>query len=204
MCRSGCRRVWRGGVPTSASPKPSCTPRPPGSGVGVAVAQLFPDVSLTGNIGFRSDITQYLTRWASLFYSVGPSVSIPIFEGGRLTASVKIAKAAEVEAVIGYKKAVLNALEEVENALAAYRADQLERAALADTVAANARALALARDRYRNGLSSFIDVLNAEHNWAQSRQQLITATLAETTDLIALYKALGGGWQEPATAAARS
>jgi outer membrane protein, multidrug efflux system len=166
------------------------------AGVGIAVAQLFPDVSLTGNAGLRSDRAKYLARWASLFYSFGPAVSLPVFEGGRLTAGVRIAKTEEVEAVIGYRKAVLNALQEVENALAAYRTDETQRAALADTAAANERALALSRDRYRHGISSFIDVLNAEHNWAQSRQQLIAATLAETTDLVALYKALGGGWEE--------
>ena len=165
------------------------------AGVGVAVAQLFPDLSLSGEVGLRSDRLKYLARWASLFYSYGPSVSIPIFEGGRLRAQVKVAKAAAAEAVLGYRKAVLNALQEVENALAAYRTDGDQRAALADTTAANERALNLARDRYRHGLSSFIDVLNAEHNWAQSRQQLIAATLSETADLVALYKALGGGWE---------
>jgi outer membrane protein, multidrug efflux system len=171
------------------------------AGIGVAVAQLFPDVSLTGEAGLRSDRLKYLARWSSLFYSYGPSVSIPIFEGGQLRAQVKIAKAQAAEAALAYRKAVLNALEEVENALVAYRTDEDQRVALANTVAANDRALSLSRNRYQNGVSSFIDVLNAEHNWAQSRQQLIAATLSETTDLVGLYKALGGGWQEGTTAA---
>ena len=171
------------------------------AGVGVAVAELFPDVSLTGEVGLRSDRAKYLARWSSLFYSFGPSISIPIFEGGKLRANIKIAEAQQAEAVLGYRKAVLNALQEVENALAAYRTDEQQRKALADTVAANQRALDLSRDRYRNGLSSFIEVLNAEHNWAQSRQQLIAAVISETADLVSLYKALGGGWETVTPAA---
>jgi len=164
--------------------------------VGVAVAQLFPDVSLTGSVGLRSERAKYLARWSNLFYSYGPSVSVPVFEGGRLSANVTIAEADAAVAALDYRKAVLNALEDVENALAAYRTDQAQRQSLADTVAANGRALAFARERYRGGLASFIEVLTTELNWAQSRQQLIAATLAQMTDLVALYKALGGGWQK--------
>jgi NodT family efflux transporter outer membrane factor (OMF) lipoprotein len=165
---------------------------------GVAIAQLFPDVSLTGEVGLRADRAKYLTRWANLFYSFGPAVSLPIFEGGRLTANITLAKTEQAIAVVDYRKTVLNALEEVENALTAYRTDEAQRKSVGATVAAYERSLDLARDRYLHGLSSFIDVQNAEHNLDQNRQQLLTIALAETTDLISLYKALGGGWQQNA------
>jgi len=165
---------------------------------GVAIAQLFPDVSLTGEVGLRADRAKYLTRWANMFYSFGPAVSLPIFEGGRLTANITLAKTEQAIAVVDYRKIVLNALEEVENALTAYRTDEAARKAVGATVAANERALGLARDRYQHGLSSFIDVQNAEHNLDQNRQLLLSTALTETTDLISLYKALGGGWQQNA------
>jgi multidrug efflux system outer membrane protein len=166
---------------------------------GVAVAQLFPDLSLTGDVGLRSDRLKYLTHWANLFYSFGPSVSLPIFEAGRLTANVTIAKTEQAVAVLDYRKTVLNALEEVENALTAYRTDAAQRKAVGAVVAADEHSLELARDRYQQGLSSFIDVLNAEHNLEQNRQLLLSSALSETLDLISLYKALGGGWQQDTT-----
>jgi multidrug efflux system outer membrane protein len=164
--------------------------------VGVATASFYPDISLTGNAGLRAIDASYLTNWASLFYSFGPSISLPIFQGGRLTASLRMARAQEAQAALRYRGTVLNALGEVENALVAYRTDRAARDKIAGTIRSGEDALYLARDAYKNGLSNFLQVLDAERTLVQSRQQLIQADVTLTDDVIALYNALGGGWQE--------
>ena len=163
--------------------------------IGVAVAQMYPDVSLTGSVGTRATQAKYLAHWSSLFWSVGPSISLPIFEGGALRANVRIAKAQAGEAALQYRSTVLKALQDVDNALVSYRTDQDRREALTRTVEANRISLQLATDSYRKGLVSFITVLDAERQLAETRQQLAQSTVSVTTDLIAVYKALGGGWE---------
>jgi outer membrane protein, multidrug efflux system len=163
--------------------------------VGVAVASLFPDVSLTGNYGLRNTSTKYLFNWASRFYTYGPSVSLPIFQGGALTGNVRLARAEAVEAALEYRKTVLAALQEVEDGLTAVHDDARRCNALTETTNANRRSLALAEDAYRAGLVTYIAVLDAATQTIQAQSQLDQATLTETTDLIKLYKALGGGWQ---------
>jgi outer membrane protein TolC len=91
---------------------------------------------------------------------------------------------------------VLKALQDVDNALVSYRTDQNRREALTRTVAANNTSLNLATDSYRKGIVSFITVLDAERQLAGTRQQLAQSTVSVTTDLIAVYKSLGGGWTE--------
>jgi NodT family efflux transporter outer membrane factor (OMF) lipoprotein len=166
--------------------------------VGVAMASFYPDISLTGNFGLRAVDASYLTNWASDFYSFGPSVSLPIFQGGRLTAGLRMARAQEAQAALAYRSAVLNALREVEDALVAYRTDQAGRDKLAEAVRSGEATLFLARDRYTHGLADFIQVLDSERTLVDSRQQLTRADVALTNDVVALYNALGGGWQEDA------
>ena len=163
--------------------------------VGVAVAQFYPDVSLTGQSGTRATNASDLSRWSHLFYSFGPSVSLPIFEGGALVANLRMSKAQQAEAALDYRKTVLMALRDVDNALVVYRTDQARRDSLADSVAAEQSSFELARDSYRKGITSFINVLDAERQLAQGRQQYAQQTMQVSTDLVALYKALGGGWQ---------
>lgn len=168
--------------------------------VGVAVASFYPDVSLTGSFGLRALDASYLTNWASDFYSFGPSVSLPIFQGGRLTANLRLARAQEAEAALAYRGTVLNALQEVEDALVAYRTDQAARDRIMVAVRSGQTALFLARDQYTHGLANFITVLDAERTLVGSRQQLVQAEVALTNDVVALYNALGGGWQEDVVA----
>ncbi len=165
------------------------------AGIGVAVAQLFPSLTLTGQFGVRNTDASYLDNWSSHFYSVGPGLSIPLFQGGRLVASVKLARARQASAALGYRQTVLTALQEVENALVSYRADQQQVAGLQESVAAWQNAFSLASASYRQGLSTFIEVLDAQRQLAQSRQQLASAQMQSGVDLVALYKALGGGWE---------
>jgi multidrug efflux system outer membrane protein len=166
--------------------------------VGVAVASFYPDISLTGNLGLRALDASYLTNWASHFYSFGPSVSLPIFEGGKLTANLKLARAQTAEAALAYRGTVLNALREVEDALVAYRTDRVARDKTEETVKSAELTLYLAHNRYDHGLSDFIQVLDAERTLVSARQQLVQADIGLTNDVVALYKALGGGWEKRA------
>lgn len=163
--------------------------------VGVAVAQFYPDISLTGQIGMRGTHARDLAHWSSLFYSFGPSISLPIFQGGALVANLRLTKVEQQEAAVAYRKAVLTALRDVDNALAVYRTDQSRQDALGHTVAAQQTSFDLARDSYRKGIVSFINVLDAERQLGQARLQYVQGTIQVTTDLVALYKALGGGWE---------
>ncbi len=164
--------------------------------VGVATASFYPDISLTGDVGLRALDASYLTNWASAFYSFGPSISLPIFKGGQLTADLRLARAQQVAAALQYRATVLNALREVEDALVAYRTDRVARDRLAGTIRSGEQALYLARDAYTHGLANFLQVLDAERTLTASRQQLIQADITLTNDVVALYNALGGGWQE--------
>jgi len=164
--------------------------------VGVAVASFYPDVSLTGNLGLRAVDASYLTRWASSFYSFGPSVSLPIFQGGALTANLRTARAQEAAAALNYRAVVLNALREVEDALVAYRTDLASRDKLADEVLSGEQTLYLARNSYAHGLSDFLQVLDSERTVVAARQQLDQTSATLVIDVVAIYNALGGGWQE--------
>ncbi|MFG1175359.1 efflux transporter outer membrane subunit [Erwiniaceae bacterium CAU 1747] len=163
--------------------------------IGVSIAELFPSVSLTGQFGMRNTDASYLDNWSSHFYSFGPSVSIPIFQGGRLVSSVRLARAQQASAALGYRQTVLTALQDVENALVSYRSDQQQVVGLDETVRAQQSAFNLASDSYHQGLSSFIEVLDAQRQLAQARQQAEQARVQTGLDLVALYKALGGGWE---------
>ncbi|WP_405424691.1 efflux transporter outer membrane subunit [Pantoea stewartii] len=165
------------------------------AGIGVSVAQLFPSLSFTGQLGVRNTDASYLDDWSSHFYSVGPSLSIPLFQGGRLVSSVKLARAQQASAALDYRQTVLTALQDVENALVSYRADQQRVTALDETTGALQRTFDLASDSYRQGLSTFLEVLDAQRQLAQAEEQATQARMQSGLDLVALYKALGGGWE---------
>lgn len=106
---------------------------------------------------------------------------------------MKLARAQQASAALGYRQTVLTALQDVENALVSYRSDQQQVEGLDDTVAALQRAFTLASDSYRQGISTFIEALDAQRQLAQAQQQAEQARVQSTLDLVALYKALGGG-----------
>ncbi len=163
--------------------------------VGVAVASFYPDISLTGSAGLRATDASFLTNWASLFYSAGPTVTLPIFQGGELAANLRTARAQQAVAALNYRSAVLNALREVEDALVAYRTDQIAAAAAAATVQQADLSFYLSNNRYTHGLSSYLQVLSAEQTLVSARQQAAQAQVQVATDVVTLYTALGGGWQ---------
>ena len=163
--------------------------------IGVAQADFYPRVTLSGSFALQATQFRNVFGWDARTYGLGPSLTIPIFEGGRLRRTLQLRRAQQKEAAVNYQKVVLRAFHEVDNALIAYRTDQLRRSRLAAQAAESRRALGLATERFRNGLSNYLEALTAQRTVLQVEQDLTMATTAVSTDLIALYKALGGGWQ---------
>jgi outer membrane protein TolC len=121
----------------------------------------------------------------------------PIFRAGQIVATIEVRDAQQQQALIGYRRAILNALEDVENALVACRREQDQRAALIRVLDANQRAVDLARTLYRSGMTDFRAVLDAERDLFQAQDDLARSDTAAASDRVALYKALGGGWDAP-------
>jgi NodT family efflux transporter outer membrane factor (OMF) lipoprotein len=164
--------------------------------IGVAVADFFPQVTLSGSVAIQGLQFRNLTDWGHAnTYAFGPSLSLPIFEGGKLTRVLELRKEQQKEAAVLYQRSVLGALHEVDDALTQYDAEQHRRDALRQAVAENRRALGLARARYSEGVVDFLQVLDVERNLLAAEQQLADSTTAVSTDLVQIYKALGGGWQ---------
>jgi outer membrane protein, multidrug efflux system len=162
--------------------------------IGVAVSDFFPQLTLTAAGGYQAQGLSQLIEAASRFATLGPAIELPIFEGGRLRATVRLQRVRAKEAAVVYAQTVLAALNQVEDALAAYGSDQARRASLHVAVSASREARRLARQRYQSGVASFIDVLDAERTEEQNALALADATTAVSADLVQLYRALGGGW----------
>ena len=163
--------------------------------IGVAVGDLFPKVTFTGNFGFAAGDMAALGSSASKTFLIGPSISWPAFDLGRVRARIAGARAGADADLAAYQQTVLKALEETENALVSHarardRLVQLIAAAQESDAAAQ-----IARARYEGGLVGFLDVLDAEREQLQAQDQLAQSRTDAATSLIAVYKALGGGWQ---------
>jgi multidrug efflux system outer membrane protein len=162
--------------------------------VGVARSELFPRFSIAGNFGRRSQEASDLGSIGSQFWFLVAGVRLPILSGGRIRANIQIQDARQEAAVRQYEKAVLTAVEEVENALSSQIREQRRLEALRASVAANRRALDLATERYTGGLENFLSVLDAQRAVYGSEDGLAQSETNAMVSLIAVYKALGGGW----------
>ena len=162
---------------------------------GVAVANFYPDVTLNGAVGVESLHLSNLFIPASTAFAVGPSISIPIFEGGRLRGVLTLRESQQREAVIFFQKTVLRAWKEVDDALTAYREAQHQRADVARSVTENQAALQAARQRYSEGAIDFLNVITTQARLLQSENDLSDSDTRIATDLVNLYRALGGGWE---------
>ncbi len=163
--------------------------------IGVATADLYPRLTMSGSFGLQAIRFNKLGDWASKFYDFGPSLSIPVFNGTTY-ANISIQEVRQKESVLTYKTTVLNALHDVENAVSSYGAQQVRLRSLKLAAEANEHSRALAQQRYKAGLSSFLDVLDAERRLYASQTGVAQSEIAIETNLIAVYKALGGGWNE--------
>ncbi len=166
--------------------------------IGVAQADLYPRFSLTGSFGFLSNKPASLLDLDSRSWSIGPSVRWNVFDKRRTRFQIEAAGEREKQALARYDATVLSAFEEVDNRLVAFTQEQSRRASLAQAVDANQRAVQLSDDLYRAGVRDFLNVLDSQRALFDSTDALVQSDIAVTTNLIALYKALGGGWEAPA------
>lgn len=162
--------------------------------VGSAIADLFPRFSLLGSLGFESSRSQNWLKAKSLAWSFGPNIDWPILYFGRLRANIRAKNAKEQQALFNYEQTILTSLEDVENALVAYykedeRVDRFEK-----QMASAERTYALTRDKYLSGLVDFSALLEADRARVASENNLVKSTEALSTNLVALYKSLGGEW----------
>jgi len=162
--------------------------------IGVQTAELFPKFTLTGVAGFQSFALSDWFTGGSKYWSAGPTVTWRIFDLGRVRSQIRAANAQAQQSLVVYEKTVLTSFEDVENALVAYANEQTRYRALSDAVAANREALEFANNRYANGLADFLNVLDAERSLYQTEDQLADSQSTVSINLVALYKALGGGW----------
>jgi NodT family efflux transporter outer membrane factor (OMF) lipoprotein len=172
--------------------------------IGVATAELFPKFFLTGSAGFQSLETANLVTPASEFWSAGPSVRWRLLEYPRLRAQIRAQSAQQEQALAQFHQTVLSSLEEVENTLVAYAKEKERQVAVTEEVAANRRALQLATQTYQSGLGEFLNVIEAERSLYQAEDALVESQRAVTVNLVALYKALGGGWDADAEQGAKT
>jgi multidrug efflux system outer membrane protein len=162
--------------------------------VGVAMGDLFPKVTLTGTLGYEGPSLSQLGAGDTRFFSLGPSITWAAFDLGRVRARISSAQAQTDAAVAGYEGSVLNALEDTEAALVSYGRSQTRRDALQLAAAASVKAADLARRRFEGGLIDFLEVLDAERTALSAELLLSQSRTDAATSLIAVYKALGAGW----------
>jgi NodT family efflux transporter outer membrane factor (OMF) lipoprotein len=163
--------------------------------VGVATADLFPRFSLTGSLSFSGDTLSSMASWSSRVWSVGPSMQWLIFDAGRIRWNIELQKAIQEQTLLAYQQTVLTALKEVESSLVAYAKEQEHRQLLEEAVSQNRKAVALAKELYSAGQTDFLNVLSAQGALFLSEEALARSTRTLSLNLVALYKALGGGWE---------
>jgi NodT family efflux transporter outer membrane factor (OMF) lipoprotein len=164
--------------------------------IGVAVADFFPQFPLTAIVGYQSNVLRTLVETPNRSWSAGPGVQWPIFQGGAIAANVRVQEALRDQAFLTYRKTVLVALQEVEDALVAIENEEKHATALAEAVDQNRRSLDLSTRLYTQGEADFLSVLVAEGSLYSSQTALAQSHQAGSANIIALYKALGGGWGE--------
>ena len=166
--------------------------------VGVAVGDLFPKVTLVGDVGYFAPTFGDFGQSSARSFSVGPSISWAAFDLGRVQARISSAKAQTDAALAAYEGAVLGALEDTEGALISYGRSQARREALRVAAAASDKAAELARKRFEGGLIDFLEVLDAERTALSAELLLSQSRTDAATSLVAVYKALGAGWRTAA------
>jgi NodT family efflux transporter outer membrane factor (OMF) lipoprotein len=163
--------------------------------IGAAKADLYPKFSLTGFAGVESISTGNLFDYASRYWSAGPTVQWEMFQAGSIRANVRVQNARQEQALDTYQQTVLVALEDAENAITAYAREQTRRESLSGSVQANEQARELSTQLYDSGLADFLGVLDSERSLYAAQDALVQSDQTVSLNLVQLYKALGGGWQ---------
>ena len=163
--------------------------------IGAATADLYPKFQLIGTFGFDASEFKHMFDWGSRYWSIGPSITWPVFNAGRIRANIQTYNEAQQQALTTYEQTVLQAMEDVEDSLVAYSREQMRRQALADSVAANKQSVDLATQQYRQGVVDFLTVLEAQRSLFLAEDELARSDAQIASNLVALYKAMGGGWE---------
>jgi multidrug efflux system outer membrane protein len=167
--------------------------------VGVAEGAFYPSLSLTGNFGYASESLRNLADGSARQFSVGPlALSLPIFDGGRNKANLAIAKARYDEAVANHESRLLTALREVEDALSDVQQRQQQGDVQAQAQAAAARAFLVAQARYDRGVSTYLDVTDAQRSSLAADRAAVQIRTQRLLAAVAVARALGAGWQQQA------
>jgi outer membrane protein, multidrug efflux system len=164
--------------------------------VGVAKSLFFPSISLTGSGGYQDFDLRNLTTPEGLVYSYGGSITLPIFNAGKLWANYKASKAQREAAILSYQKSIQEAFRDVADSLVGYQKAREYRAQRELFVTTLRNQLRLANMRYRGGVSSYLEVLDTERQALDAELSYAQAYLSELNSVIYVYKALGGGWQQ--------
>jgi multidrug efflux system outer membrane protein len=163
--------------------------------VGVAISNYYPKFSLTGDFGFDAQKFKDWFNWESRYLVINPAVSWRLLDFGQTSGEVLQAKAQQQEALLTYQNTVLTALREVEDALVAYANEQDHSAALSEAVSSARESVEISREQYKQGLIDFLQVLDAQRQMLLAEDDLAQSEQSIAADLVALYRALGGGWQ---------
>lgn len=175
--------------------------------IGIATADLYPTLSLGGTVGLEALDFDNLGDGGSGFFGIFPKISWPIFTGGKIRNQIRAEEARTAQALAAYEQTVLRALEEVQNALVAYGQEKIRRDRLIEAVEASQRAVNLVETQYLSGLTNFQNLLDSQRSLFQQQDELAESAGQVRNNLIALNRALGGGWspsQAEITAAAAS
>ena len=162
--------------------------------IGVATADLYPKFTLSGSIGLEALSLSNPSSSSTWTLSGGPRITWAIFKAGAIRQNIEVQSALQEQYLIAYEATVLSALEEVENALVAYAEEQQRRQSLSEATQAAQKAVELAQHKYQAGLTDFSNVLDAERSLLSFQDQLAQSDGTVTSNLVRLYKALGGGW----------
>jgi NodT family efflux transporter outer membrane factor (OMF) lipoprotein len=163
--------------------------------IGVAVGDFYPRITLSANVGVQALHFGDLDELSSRMFGVGPALSVPIFEGGRLKGQLALRKAQQQEAIIQFQRTVLNAWHEVDDSMSDYAAHQARRESLGRAVEQDQIALENAQRQYVAGATDFLNVLSVEKELLATQQAYVSSFADVSLSLIGLFKALGGGWQ---------
>jgi multidrug efflux system outer membrane protein len=164
--------------------------------IGVAKAQYFPQISLTGAGGFQSSALTGLFTGPAGLWTLAGGVTQPIFEGGRVRSGVRLAEAQQQEALLVYQQTIQQAFRDVSDALVAYRKNQELRQQQEQLTTSAQDAAQLSDTRYRGGVTSYLEVLTNQTNYFSAQLGLAQSRLSELQALVQLYRALGAGWQQ--------
>ncbi|RTF53490.1 TolC family protein, partial [Serratia marcescens] len=163
--------------------------------IGVATADYYPRITLTGNAGYQALALSDMGSWSTHTFAIGPVLYLPLFDGGKITQRVRLSEYRQQEMAIAYQQTVLRAWHEIDDALSGYRAQQRSQTHLAEALAANRHAFALARDSYLNGASDFIHVLSTQRALLDLQSAQIVSEEETAIAVVNIYRALGGGWE---------